>query len=67
MKNATEYIDGFLGALFRRHVEPTGMWTLVLRLRRWRGMSPADRYLETLSPLSVAEIESIELRHHDAH
>jgi hypothetical protein len=66
MKNATEHINEFIAAVFRR-IEPTGMWTLVLRLRRWRGMSPADRYLETLSPLSVAEIESIELRHHDAH
>jgi hypothetical protein len=66
MKNATEYINEFIAAVFRR-IEPTGMWTLVLRLRRWRGMSPAERYLETLSPLSGSEMESVERRHRDAY
>ena len=57
--------SGLFGSIFRRKIQPTGFWTLVLRLGRWWRMSPEDRYLEDVRPLSVEEIESIERRHND--
>lgn len=31
-----------------KFLQPTGWWTLVLRWREWRSMTPAERYLESV-------------------
>jgi len=31
-----------------RAIEPLGLWTLVMRWQRWRGLTPAQRYLDSV-------------------
>ena len=51
----------FRRAIFRR-IEPTGFWTLVLRWKQWRSLSPADlsRAVELWAQNAYATLKALD-------